>query len=107
MSRDSLTKMTKIEVVARTVDADAVRRQIVAAGATGYTSLPAVTGLGHHGAHEGRQLFNDRDALTLIITVVPDDRADDLIDGLRSMLELTPGVMFVTDTYVSRPNYFR
>lgn len=107
MSRDSLTKMTKIEVVARTVDADAVRRQIVAAGATGYTSLPAVTGLGHHGAHEGRQLFNDRDALTLIITVVPDDRVDDLIDGLRSMLELTPGVMFVTDTYVSRPNYFR
>ncbi|WP_439565610.1 P-II family nitrogen regulator [Microcella sp.] len=107
MSRESLTRMTKIEVVARTVDADAVRRQVVAAGATGYTSLPAVTGLGHHGAHEGRQLFNDRDALTLIITVVPDDRADDLIDGLRSLLELTAGVMFVSDTYVSRPNYFR
>jgi nitrogen regulatory protein PII len=107
MSRESLTKMTKIEVVARTVDADAVRRQIVAAGATGYTSLPAVTGLGHHGSHEGRQLFNDRDALTLVITVVPEDRSDDLIDGLRSLLDLTAGVMFVSETYVSRPNYFR
>ncbi|MER3389649.1 MAG: transcriptional regulator [Microcella sp.] len=107
MSRDALTRMTKIEIVARTVDADAVRRQIVAAGATGYTSLPAVTGLGHHGAHEGRQLFNDRDALTLIITVVPDDRADDLIDGLRSLLDLTAGVMFVSETFVSRPHYFR
>jgi len=106
MSRESLTRMTKIEVVARTVDADAVRRQVVAAGATGYTSLPAVTGLGHHGAHEGRQLFNDRDALTLIITVVPDERADDLIDGLKSMLDLTPGVMFVSETFVSRPHYF-
>jgi hypothetical protein len=40
MSRESLAKMIKIEVVARTADADAVRRQIVAAGATGYTSLP-------------------------------------------------------------------
>jgi len=107
MSRESLTKMTKIEIVARTVDADAVRRQIVAAGATGYTSLPAVTGLGHHGAHEGRALFNDRDALTLVITVVPDDHADDLIEGLRSLLDLTAGVMFVSDTYVSRPHYFR
>lgn len=107
MSRESLTKMTKIEVVARTVDADTVRRQIVAAGASGYTSLPSVTGLGHNGAHEGRQLFNDRDALTLIITVVPDDHADELIDGLRTLLELTAGVMFVSDTFVSRPNYFR
>lgn len=106
MSREALTRMTKIEVVARTVDSDAVRRQIVAAGATGYTSLPAVTGLGHHGAHEGRALFNDRDALTLTITVVPDDRADDLIEGLRSLLERSTGVMFVSDTYVSRPHYF-
>jgi hypothetical protein len=43
----------------------------------------------------------------LIITVVPDDRADELIDGLRTLLDLTAGVMFVSDTYVSRPNYFR
>lgn len=106
MTREGLTSMTRIEVVARETDAEAVRDLIVAAGATGYTSLPSVTGLGHHGPHAGRQLFNDRDTLTLVITVVPDDRAEGLIGGLRRLLDSVPGVMFVSDTWVSRPAYF-
>ncbi len=106
MTRDGLTRMTRIEVVARETDADAVRDLIVAAGASGYTSLPSVTGLGHHGAHAGRQLFNDRDTLTLVITVAPEDRADALIGGLRRLLDSVPGVMFVSDSWVSRPTYF-
>jgi hypothetical protein len=64
MTVEGLSPMTKVEVVVRSADADAVARQIVSAGATGYTSLPGVTGLGHHGAHIGRALFNDQDALT-------------------------------------------
>ncbi|BAU31729.1 P-II family nitrogen regulator [Microcella alkaliphila] len=107
MTVEGLSPMTKVEVVVRSTDADAVSRQIVSAGATGYTSLPGVTGLGHHGAHDGRALFNDQDALTLTITVVPDDRAPALIAGLRELLERRPGVMFVSTVSVSRPHYFQ
>lgn len=101
-----LAKMTKIEVVVSGHDAPAVRELIGSVGATGYTSLSGVSGLGHHGYHQGRLLFNQQATLELIITVVPDTKTDALLAGLRPLLDASSGVMFVTDTYVSRPEYF-
>lgn len=107
MNRDALTPMVKIETVVAGTDALAVRELIAAAGATGYTAVSGVSGLGHHGPHQGRLLFNDHDTLTLLMTVVPDEQADALIGGLRALLASSSGVMFVSDTYVSRPEYFQ
>lgn len=101
-----LTKMTKVEVVVPGQDAPAVCDLIRSVGATGYTSLSGVSGLGHHGYHQGRLLFNQQAALQLIITVVPEARFKALLAGLRPLLDATSGVMFVTETYVSRPDYF-
>lgn len=106
MNRDHLTRMTKIEVVVTGSDAAAVRDLCAAAGATGFTSLSGVSGLGHHGYHQGKLLFNQQATLELIITVVPDDLADTLLAGLRPLLDSSSGVLFVTDTWVSRPEYF-
>jgi nitrogen regulatory protein PII len=106
MSRAGLTKMTKVEVVVAGSDAAAVRELFAASGATGYTTLSGVSGLGHHGYHQGRLLFNDQAALELLITVVTDDKVDGLLGGLRNLLQASSGVMFVSDTYVSRPEYF-
>lgn len=106
MNRDDLTKMTKFEVVVAGSDAAAVRDLCAAAGATGFTSLSGVSGLGHHGYRQGRLLFNQQATLELIITVVPDDRADALLAGLRPLLDSASGVVFVADTWVSRPEYF-
>ena len=102
----TLTKMTKVEVVVSGSDAPAVRELIQSVGATGYTSLSGVSGLGHHGYHQGRLLFNQQAALELIITVVPGEKVEALLAGLRPLLDASSGVMFVTDTYVSRPDYF-
>ena len=106
MSAPALTKMTKIEVVVSGSEAPAVRELIQSIGATGYTSLSGVSGLGHGGYHQGRLLFNQQAALELIITVVPESRTDALLAGLRPLLDASSGVMFVTDTFVSRPEYF-
>jgi nitrogen regulatory protein PII len=106
MSREGLTPMTKVEVVVPGAEAPAVRDLFSAAGTTGYTSVSAVSGLGHHGYRQGRLLFNDQAPLELLITVVPDDRVDGLLAGLRAHLEASSGVMFVSDTFVSRPEYF-
>lgn len=106
MSAPALTKMTKIEVVVSGSEAPAVRGLIQSIGATGYTSLSGVSGLGHGGYHQGRLLFNQQAALELIITVVPESRTDALLAGLRPLLDASSGVMFVTETFVSRPEYF-
>ena len=106
MTTPALTKMTKIEVVVAGTDAPAVRDLIQSVGATGYTSLSGVSGLGHNGYHQGRLLFNQQATLELIITVVPEGKADPLLAGLRPLLDAASGVMFVTETYVSRPDYF-
>ena len=106
MTATELTKMTKVEVVVSGNDAPAVRELIQSVGATGYTSLSGVSGLGHHGYHQGRLLFNQQAALELIITVVPEPRIKALLAGLRPLLDASSGVMFVTETFVSRPDYF-
>ncbi|MDH6238322.1 transcriptional regulator [Cryobacterium sp. CG_9.6] len=103
---DSLTKMIRIEIVIPGREAASVRDLITSAGATGYTSVSGVSGLGHHGPHSGALLFNDYDTLTMLITVLPPEKALALINALRQLLEGGPGVMFVADTYVSRPEYF-
>jgi hypothetical protein len=105
-SAPALTKMTKVEVVVSGGDAPAVRELIQSVGATGFTSLSGVSGLGHHGYHQGRLLFNQQAALELIITVVPEGKAEALMAGLRPLLDASSGVMFVTETFVSRPDYF-
>ncbi len=106
MNRDQLTKMAKVEVVVAGATAPAVRDLFKAIGATGFTSVSGVSGLGHHGYHQGRLLFNEQATLEMLITVVPDEKVEPLLAGLRPLLESSSGVMFLTDTFVSRPEYF-
>ena len=107
MSWEGLAPMAKIEVVIDGDQVPAVRDLFTEAGATGYTGLSGVSGFGHHGAHQGRLLFNDRASLSMLITVVPEDRIPSLVAGLRRLLEGRHGVFFVTQIRVSRPDYFR
>ncbi|TFC19745.1 transcriptional regulator [Cryobacterium algoritolerans] len=103
---EALTKMTRIEIVIPGRDAPPIRELITSAGSTGYTAVSGVSGLGHHGQHSGALLFNEYDTLTMLITVLPTEKAPALIGAVRQLLEDGPGVMFVADTYVSRPEYF-
>ena len=107
MSREDLTRMIKVEVVVRGADAALVSNLLTNSGVIGYTGLSGVSGVGHHGYHQGRLLFNETDTLALLIAVMPEDRVDPVLAGLEALFEEHSGVMFVSDTYVSRPDYFR
>ena len=101
-----LTPMTKVEVVVGGEDVGRVRAIFERAGVTGFTTVTNVSGLGHAGYHEGRLVFNDHDGLALLFTVTPAESSDALVDALRVLFERRPGVMFVSSTMVSRPEYF-
>ncbi|RFA23238.1 transcriptional regulator [Subtercola boreus] len=104
---NNLTRMTRLEIIVPARDAPAIRELISSAGATGYTSVTGVSGIGHHGQHSGSLLFNEYDTLTMLITVMPEGKAGELIDAVRELLNASSGVMFVAETYVSRPEYFQ
>jgi nitrogen regulatory protein PII len=102
-----LAAMTKIEVVVGGEDAAAVTDLFAEVGATGFTAVSNVSGLGHGGYHQGRLAFNDRNGLALLMVVLPDDRVPALLAGLRPLLARRPGVLLVSQTHVSRPEYFQ
>ena len=102
-----LTPMARVDVIIDGELVPTVRDLLLAAGATGYTALHGVSGFGHGGQHEGRLLFNDRNSLSLVISVVPIDRVEPVVGGVRRLLDGAHGVVFVSETSVSRPDYFQ
>lgn len=103
---EGLTRMIRVEVIVAGDHAGIVRDLFREAGATGWTAVAGVSGFGHHGEHRGGLLFNDRSSPTWLLTVLPEDRAEPLVSGIRRVLDEYSGVVFVTETWVSRPHYF-
>ena len=74
--------------------------------ATGYTIIGNVSGKGHHGFREAHFMFSEQESLVIIMTVVPEQKVEPILAGLRPLLDRHSGVMFVTDVAVSRREYF-
>jgi nitrogen regulatory protein PII len=76
------------------------------AGATGYTIIGHVSGKGHHGEREAHFMFSDVESLIIVMTVVPEEKVEPILAGLRPLFERHSGVMFVSDVAVSRRERF-
>ena len=74
--------------------------------ATGYTIIGNVSGKGHHGVREAHFMFSEQESLEMIMTVVPKEKVEPILAGLRPLFERHSGVMFVADVAVSREEYF-
>ncbi|MDZ3837906.1 MAG: DUF190 domain-containing protein [Rhodospirillales bacterium] len=102
-----LHPMKKIEIIVKGDQAQFVRDLMERTGITGYTMIRDVAGMGHHGFHEGKLLFNDTSSLVVYVAVAPEETIGRILKGLRPMFEKHPGVMFVSDVAVSRLEYFQ
>ena len=74
--------------------------------ATGYTIIGNVSGKGHHGVREAHFMSTEQESLEMIMTVVPEEKVEPLLAGLRPLFERHSGMMLVTDVAVSRQEYF-
>ena len=55
---------------------------------------------------EAHFMFSEQESLEMIMTVVPEEKVEPVLAGLRPLFERHSGVMFVTDVAVSRQEYF-
>lgn len=74
--------------------------------ASGYTIIGNISGKGHHGVHEAHFMFSEQESQVMILAVVPPDKVEPILAGLRPLFERHSGVMFVSDVAVSRQEYF-
>lgn len=107
MTLEGMTRMVRVEVIVPGDQVSVVRDLFLEAGARGWTAVAGVSGFGHHGEHRGGLMFNERSSPTWLLTVLPEERALPLVQGVRRVLDEHSGVVFVTETWVSRAEYFR
>jgi len=74
--------------------------------ATGYTIIGNIAGKGHHGVREAHFMFAEQESLVMLMTVVPEEKVEPILAGLRPLFARHSGVMFVADVAVSRREYF-
>jgi nitrogen regulatory protein PII len=97
--------MKKLEIVILGEHVGDVR-DLLADHVSGYTQIGPVSGRGHNGYHEGRLLFNDASAQTMIVTIIQPGALEPLLEGLLPLLERRSGVAWVSDVMVARADYF-
>ncbi|HID65397.1 MAG TPA: P-II family nitrogen regulator [Aquificaceae bacterium] len=107
MKKLNLYDMKKVEIIVRGEDLDFVIELLEKAGVKGYTIIHNLSGKGSHGFHEGHLLFNEEDVLVMIISVMPEEQVEAILEGLTSFLNKHSGVVFVSDVKVSRLEKFK
>ena len=101
-----LHRRRKIEIVMRAEDRTLVEDLLRAAGVSGWTMIRDVVGMGHHGFHQGRTIFNDESGLVMFVGVGDEAIIADVASGLSRLFERRPGVTFLSDVEVMRSDYF-
>ena len=101
-----LHRRRKIEIVMRAEDRALIEDLLRAAGVSGWTMIRDVAGMGHHGFHQGRTIFNDESGLVIFVGVGDEAIIADVASGLSRLFERRPGVTFLSDVEVMRSDYF-
>ena len=99
-------RLKKVEIIVKGEKQSFIRDLLAECGATGYTVIRDVAGMGHEGFHEGRLLFNDQASLVMFVAVAPEGSIRKVARGIKPLLEKNSGVMFVSDTSVVRLDKF-
>lgn len=106
MSGLTLHPMKEIRVIVSGEHRAFVTELLDRVKASGYTIIGNVSGKGHHGVREAHFMFGEQESLEMIMAVVPQDKVEPILAGLRPLFDRHSGVMFVSDVTVSRRDRF-
>ncbi len=102
----TLHPMKEIRVIVSGENRPFVTELLDKVQASGYTIIGNVSGKGHHGVREAHFMFSEQESLVMIMAVVPEEKVEPVLAGLRPLFDRHSGVMFVSDVAVSRREYF-
>ncbi|MBK8277503.1 MAG: P-II family nitrogen regulator [Nitrospira sp.] len=106
MMRLTLHPMKEIRVIIAGEHRAFVTDLLDRVNATGYTIIGNISGKGHHGVREAHFMFSEQESLEMILTVVPEEKVEPILAGLKPLFERYSGFMYVADVAVSRQEYF-
>ena len=92
-----LNEMKKLEIIIEGEFLTHITRLLEKINIRGYTIFRNLEGFGDSGYHEGQLLFNDEDALVMLMTVVNEEKAETIVDGLQPFFAKHSGALFVSD----------
>lgn len=98
--------MKKVEMVVDSAAVDRVVEAIEAAGATGYTIVPNVSGKGNRGMRSASDEIFDEAANVLVIVVTREPVANRIVESVVKILKSYSGIVYVVDVTVVRPDHF-
>ena len=107
MSTTKLHPMKEIKIIIEGEHLKFVTDVLDRIKASGYTIFSSISGKGHSGFHEGHLMFNDASSLQMVLTVVPEEKVEAILAGLRPFLERHSGSLFVLDAWVLRRDHFQ
>jgi len=99
--------MKKVEIIVRGENLESVLDILESAGVSGYTIIHNLSGKGRHGFHEGHLMFNEEDVLDMVVSVMPEEQVEVVLEGLKVFFNKHSGVVFVSDVKVSRLEKFK
>lgn len=95
----------KVEIIAERAVLPRVIDLVNEAGATGYTVLPAMAGLGRSGAWSGDAVFSATEHV-LVMVLTTEAVAQTIIERARAALAEFDTIVFLTDVRVVRDDHF-
>ncbi len=92
-----MQKLKKVEIITEGSNLEILKRVLGKIDIGGYTIFHNLEGMGSHGFHEGHLLFNEEDALIMLMSVVDEKKANDIAFGLEPFLQKHSGAIFLSD----------
>ena len=100
-----LSRKKKVEMVVEAARARQLLQAIEKIGATGYTVVPNVSGMGHQGRRGDDGVLGVFDNV-LIIVITTEEIAMQVIERCQALLENYAGIIYVSDVDVIRDDHF-
>jgi nitrogen regulatory protein PII len=97
-----LQAMKKVEIVTEGANIEHLKRLLEKIEIPGYTIFHNLEGKGSSGYREGHLLFNEEDALAMLMAVVSPEQAEAIVEGLDPFFAKHSGVIIVTDAGFGR-----